>query len=86
MAFNESIKTKEMKIFEYIIIIFTICFSIGLVLYHMSQSEKRIINEIHNHKKCDSIINYQQGFIEYFKLEHPDVDLIKAREYSRNNK
>ena len=52
----------------------------------MSQSEKRIINEIHNHKKCDSIINYQQGFIEYFKLEHPDVDLIKAREYSRNNK
>ena len=72
-----------MKIFEYITIIFSIYISIGLVLNYVTQSENRIIDEIHNHNKCDSIINYQQGFIEYFKLEHPEVDLIEAREYSQ---
>jgi hypothetical protein len=75
-----------MKTFEYVTIIFSIYISIGLVLNYVNQSENRIINEIHNHNKCDSIINYQQGFIEYFKLEHPEVDLIEAREYSHKNK
>ena len=54
--------------------------------YKTSLAIQRTINEIHNHNKCDSTINYQQGFIEYFKLEHPEVDLIEAREYSRKNK
>jgi len=54
--------------------------------YKTSLAIQRTINEIHNHKECDSTINYQQGFIEYFKLEHPEVDLIEAREYSHKNK
>lgn len=75
-----------MKDIQYILIIAGIAFYGTWNIMNSDSNTNKVIEEIHNHKECLEEIERLELFIEYFKINNPDTDLIDARIYVDENK
>ncbi len=75
-----------MKNIQYILILVCIVFYGLWNLKELDSKTNKVIEEIHNHKECLEKIEKLELFIEFFKINNPDTDLIDARIYVDKNK
>ena len=85
-ALGVRVKNNTMRNIQYFLILAYITFVGVKILISLDSNTDKVIEEIHNHKECLEEIERLELFIEYFKINNPDTDLIDARIYVGENK